>query len=654
MAVLTHAASHPDELVGALADELAKPLADPFAAEVVAVPTRGIERWLTQRISSELAVRGVGDGVCANVRFPTPRRLVRDVLDTVPALAGPADAWDGATQRAHLLAVIDASLGEPWLALVARYVAGPEGSVEPTPNRLAAAAKMVRLFDTYGRRRPAMIRAWADGADVGPDGGPLPAGVEWQPMLWRALRRHIGVPSLPELLPDALEPLRSDATMLELPPRVMVYGLTAIDPLDLDVLMAVGGSRDVHLFILDPSPTLPGAVAAAAVPAGAARRDAARAAPPGGHPLLRAWGRESRELQMVLGGRGLEASPPAAPPSSATTLLARVQDDIRHDRPARFDAALSDAVASGDDRSVQVHVCHGPRRQVEALRDALLHTLAADPTLQPRDVVIMTPDLATFAPLLEGAFPGGEAADGGDGVPDLRLRIADRSPAATNPLVRFAASVLALAGSRLEAAAIRDLVALPVVQRRFGFDVDTAATILAVIDDTNVRWGLDASDRVEWGAGHNAERTWRRALDRALAGVFTADSPVRIVGEVAPLDGVEGQEAVPVAILAAILDRLAAIRDMLCGGLPLSQWAAAIDTAVRMLAAPAWADEWQWGQLERLLRETFPPAGATGDDDPPVTLAEARTAIAAWADDRPSPLHFRTGDITVCTLVPMR
>ena len=70
------------------------------------------------------------------------------------------------------------------------------------------------------------------------------------------------------------------------------------------------------------------------------------------------------------------------------------------------------------DRSVQIHVCYGARRQVEVLRDAILHVLAADATLEPRDVAIMTPDLATFAPLLEAVFLG--AAGGGEPGPRRR------------------------------------------------------------------------------------------------------------------------------------------------------------------------------------------------------------------------------------------
>ncbi len=57
-----------------------------------------------------------------------------------------------------------------------------------------------------------------------------------------------------------------------------------------------------------------------------------------------------------------------------------------------------------DDRSVQVHACHGPARQVEVLREVLLGLLADDPTLEPRDILVMCPDIEAYAPLVEAAF----------------------------------------------------------------------------------------------------------------------------------------------------------------------------------------------------------------------------------------------------------
>ena len=68
-----HRSSRADHLVSALGDILLEPLPDPMAREVVAVPTRGVERWLTQRLSHRLGARtGESDGVSANIDFPSP------------------------------------------------------------------------------------------------------------------------------------------------------------------------------------------------------------------------------------------------------------------------------------------------------------------------------------------------------------------------------------------------------------------------------------------------------------------------------------------------------------------------------------------------------------------------------------------------------
>ena len=72
-----HRAERADGLIDALGALLADPLPDPFATEIVCVPTRGMERWLTQRLSGRLgATLGRSDGASANIDFPSPPRLV--------------------------------------------------------------------------------------------------------------------------------------------------------------------------------------------------------------------------------------------------------------------------------------------------------------------------------------------------------------------------------------------------------------------------------------------------------------------------------------------------------------------------------------------------------------------------------------------------
>src|ERR1700744_4907057 len=89
-----HTAERADRLADGLADTLVRPLDDPFTPDLVAVPTRGIERWLTQRLSTRLGTSDGGqDGVCANVDFPFPGRLILGALAAASGIDPERDPW---------------------------------------------------------------------------------------------------------------------------------------------------------------------------------------------------------------------------------------------------------------------------------------------------------------------------------------------------------------------------------------------------------------------------------------------------------------------------------------------------------------------------------------------------------------------------------
>ena len=658
MVVQIHRSDSPDLLVDALCDVIEVPLDDPFATEIIAVPTRGIDRWLTERIASTFAERGIGDGVSANIDFPFPYRLSSGILSQIPDTAVSAEAWSRRAVMSHLERIIDEHSDDDWMWLITRFVEGPEGESESGAQRLRAAQKIERLLSSYSRYRPSMMEAWSDGDDVGPDGEPIAGFARWQPHLWRVLREQIEVAPLYETLPGALVTLRSGMADVDLPQRISVYGATALDPMDLAVLEAISQTTDVHLFLLHPSPVLWEDTAPLISGLAESSRSVGRDDDPGRHvakhPFLRSWAQESRELQVMLGSPGERPMDVREQVGIApATLLEELQSDIRANRDPSSDPNpdISERVVDGADRSIQIHSCHGAQRQVEVLRDALLHILSDDPTLEPRDIIIMTPDLETFAPLIDAAFPASTSHDGA--LPDLRVRIADRAPSRTNPLVRFAGTILDLAGSRLGAGAVAQLIALPEVQRRFGIDTDTTADMGRLVDDANIRWGLDADHRDRNGAGSRDEHTWRRGIDRVLTGVFFDDDPIRTAGDVAPLTGMEGQSAAAAGHLAVVIERLASVVELLGSPDPVSRWADKISVAVRLLAAPAWDDEWQWAQLERLLDETFPQE-VPGTPDPEIGIGEASILVEPWTEDGPSRLHHRTGNVTVSSLVPMR
>ena len=444
-----HRAERADALADALSTLLIEPLEDPFAPEVIAVPTRGMERWLTQRMSSRLgASAGRLDGVCANVAFPWPRKLVGDAVAAASGVDPEQDPWLPERAIWQLLEVVDESLGEPWLRTVSAHL-GSAGDPVRRARRLSTVRHLAELFDRYALHRPEMINAWNTGADT--DGSRnVPADTDaWQPELWRRLRARIGVPGPAERLAHACARLRQDPSVVDLPRRLSLFGLTRLPAGQLHVLRALAAERDVHLFLLHPSPALWDTIAAAisSAPPVVRRGEDSTAELPSNR-LLASWGRDAREMQLVLGGPGEHLDHHHGLEFGADTLLARIQADVRGDRtppgaplPGQADARPA---LDRDDNSVQIHACHGRARQVEVVRDAVLHMLAEDPTLEPRDVIVMCPDIETFAPLIDATFGAGELLaqdDGEAGLPEaaglvnLRVRLADRSLRQTNPVL---------------------------------------------------------------------------------------------------------------------------------------------------------------------------------------------------------------------------
>src|SRR5262245_51181120 len=103
-----HRSDRADGLVEALRGLLAEPPADPFAPELVCVPTRGMERWLTQQLSNRL-------GICANVDFPFPRAVVGEAVAAASGLDPAEDPWLPERMVWRLLEVVDDALDEAWL-----------------------------------------------------------------------------------------------------------------------------------------------------------------------------------------------------------------------------------------------------------------------------------------------------------------------------------------------------------------------------------------------------------------------------------------------------------------------------------------------------------------------------------------------------------
>ena len=656
--LLVHRSERADRLVEILGDVLAEPVADPMVGEVVAVPTRGVERWLSQRLSHRLgAGEGREDGVCANLAFPFPGALIAAATASACGLDAEDDPWLPERSVWPLLELVDAHVEDPLLQPLVDHLR----AVSPAADggrlrRFATVRHLADLYDHYGVHRPELIRAWLAGD---PAGG-------WQAELWRLLRARIGVPSPAERLRTASDRIARDPALVDLPPRVSLFGLTRLPASYLQVLEAVAAGRDVHLFLLHPSAALWDKVArqAGGLPRPPARADDPTAASPA-HPLLRSWGRDAREMQLVLAAHGATAGVHRPVLDDRATLLGGIQADIRADRPPPGPALVGGPdvrplLQPGDD-SLRIHSCHGRFRQVEVLRDAVLHLLTSDPTLEPRDIVVMCPDIEAFAPIVHAVFdepspgeeavPTGTAQDAGGRHP-LRVRLADRSLRQTNPLLAVAAHLLELAGGRFTASEVLDLVSREPVRRRFGVDDDDLSQIERWVLDMGVRWGLDAEHRSRWKLPGLDANSWSAGLDRLLLGVAMADEDQRVFGGTLPVDDVTSGSVDLAGRLAEFVARLATAAQRLAEPMPPAAWRRRLADATESIAVAAPGDSWQHEQLHRVLDEMVDES--LGAARPLVDPSEVRSLLANRLRGRPTRANFRTGDLTICTMVPMR
>ncbi|MFZ4718645.1 MAG: exodeoxyribonuclease V subunit gamma [Ilumatobacteraceae bacterium] len=639
-----HHADELEPLVTALAGVFAEAPDDPFTPEVVVVPAAGMEDAVKVGLGRLLGATGHGDGIATNIEFMFPGRFVARAL-------GEPDGDDAA--------------GDPWrLPPLTWWVLQTLSATSiPVPGRTASggdlwslARRVADLFDRYATQRPSLVQHWAAGRPF--DGTLLngePAQLEpqhrWQFELWRELRARIGTESPPERLPRLLDDLRSGAVHPALPARVSVFGVGAVPPAMFTVLRALGEQREVHVFLRQPSHVAWGDEAGQGLAGSLSLRANVDVARHVRHPLTASWGRPSLEARALLGGApevryAPEGRRRTVPP--ATTLLGELQRAIRLDAPPDRDGQLRLDLAAADG-TLQVHACHGVTRQLEALRDALGHAFATDPTLEPHDVLVLCPALDRVAPLVEAVL--------GRGALPVPVRIGDRSLTTDDPVGGALAEVLSLVSGRAALSDVLGLVQFEPVRRRFGWTLDDVEQLADWCVELGTRWGLTADRRPDWGVSADVVAgTWQAMVDQLLAGmVMPAPEPRQVLGDVAPFDDVGTDEFALVGGLAELLSRLVRLHADTVGHTRTAiEWVDLLHDTLDAFCAVESDDAWRLVAVHRALdtvREAAVAASA-GATPPQLSLDDVRALLGDTLRDRPGRLPLRSGAVTVSSMVP--
>ncbi len=627
--LILHTSNRLEILADRLAEALDAPPADPFQAEVILVQSRGMERW----VSLELAKR---HGVAANLRFPFPNHFVQKAFRAVlgdAAGGGKPDSspFDPAVLAWEIMGLLPACLDRPGFGDLRGYLVEAERDL----RLYQLSGRIADLFDLYLLFRPDWIRRWEKGDDD-----------QWQAVLWRELAARKGSNHRAAMFTAFRKALANPAFRpAGLPPRVSVFGISALPPFHVEVLATLSAHADVHLFVMNPCREYWGDI----VPGRRLARDGGDGTElhlEEGNPLLASLGTLGRDFFDLLETRETPKDEAWEDPGEET-LLAALQSDILNLRERGKEGERT--ILRPGDRSVEIVSCHSPMREVEVLQDRLLALFEEIPGLMPRDVLVMTPDLGLYAPYVQAVFSLPP-----DDPRRIPFSIADRSLPQDSPAAEAFFRLLDLAESRLGAPDVLDLLEAAPVRSRFGLSEEDLEHVAVWIRESGIRWGKDAAHRAALGLPEIAENTWRAGLDRMLLGyALTArDDDAPFLG-IVPYDRIEGGEAEILARFLGFTDALFRVAADLDRPRPPAEWSRFL---AETLDAFLSREEDPLGEIETLYRtitELEDLAAAAGFADP-VGLAVVRDHLRERLGGKGFGFGFLAGGVTFCAMLPMR
>ncbi len=542
--LILHTANQLDLLARRISQVVSTPLSSPFVPEIVVVQSLASRRWLSLEIARL-------HGVCANYAFPFLGDFVAQVVNQASAPETPADTMSIDLLTWKIDSLLPPSLARNEFTPVAKYLSDGDPL-----KRFQLAGRLANLFDQYRVYRPEMISGWMTPKKS------RRGDEAWQASLWRELGGG-------GAFNQALDRLRAhgfpDGTRLDLPERISIFAPVSLPPIYLELLFQLARVRHIHLFILRPSREYRGNDSTEKQRA----RQGLNAHTTTSNPLVTSWGKVDAELTDLLLdteerlGVAVENGSEEFREFEPVTLLGSLQSDIltaqnRGAETGDGSAAAPRLAVKQDDRSLVLHSCHSPMREVEVLYDQLLDCFETMPDLRPRDIIVMTPEIEKYAPFIRGVF----------GYPEDELRIpyslADRHPRSESLPVDTFLTLLDLPGTRYTAPQIFALLGSRALRTRFQFNDEDLSLIRDWIEETAIRWGVDTADRARVGLPALDANTWRHGLRRLLLGYAMAGNNRELFEGLLPHDEVEGDGAEVLGRLISATEALFELTENLC------------------------------------------------------------------------------------------
>ncbi|EOU61171.1 exodeoxyribonuclease V subunit gamma [Escherichia coli] len=643
-------------------------LDDPFEPEMILVQSTGMAQWLQMTLSQKF-------GIAANIDFPLPASFIWDMFVRVLPEIPKESAFNKQSMSWKLMTLLPQLLEREDFTRLRHYLTDDSDK----RKLFQLSSKAADLFDQYLVYRPDWLAQWETGHLV--EG--LGEAQAWQAPLWKALVEYTDELGQPRwhranLYQRFIETLESATTCPPgLPSRVFICGISALPPVYLQALQALGKHIEIHLLFTNPCRYYWGDIKEPAYLAKLLTRqrrhsfedrelplfrDSENAGQlfnsdgeqDVGNPLLASWGKLGRDYIYLLSDLESSQELDAFVDVTPDNLLHNIQSDILELENRAVAGVNIEEFSRSDnkrpldplDSSITFHVCHSPQREVEVLHDRLLAMLEEDPTLTPRDIIVMVADIDRYSPFIQAVF-GSAPADR-----YLPYAISDRRARQSHPVLEAFISLLSLPDSRFVSEDVLALLDVPVLAARFDITEEGLRYLRQWVNESGIRWGIDDDNVRELELPATGQHTWRFGLTRMLLG-YAMESAQGEWQSVLPYDESSGLIAELVGHLASLLMQLNIWRRGLAQERPLEEWLPVCRDMLNAFFLPDAETEAAMTLIEQQWQAIISEGlGAQYGDAVPLSLL--RDELALRLDQERISQRFLAGPVNICTLMPMR
>ncbi|MEI6206782.1 MAG: exodeoxyribonuclease V subunit gamma [Desulfuromonadales bacterium] len=624
MPITIHTSNRMEILLDHLAAVLSEPVGPVLSPETIVVQSRGMERWISMELAKKF-------GVWGNCVFPFPNAFVWELFAATMPDIGKSEAFETEILTWRVIDQLERLLDRTEFRELQIYLTGHSRGLK----LFQLAGKIADTFDQYTLYRGDELERWESGSDS-----------NWQAMLWKTLAEEGKGIHRARVKTEFLTRLTSGRIDVSLfPSRVLVFGLSYLPPFHMEILAGMASSAEVHIFVLSPCREYWGDILAEKYRAKISR-ELSEVSDEGNALLasLGGLGRNFSNLLLDCGARlGIEQDEYAE--SGGDTLLSSLQNGILNlinaDPENRIEIAP-------DDRSIAVHSCHSPMREVEVLHDQLLDMFSTMDGLAPRDIIVMTPDIETYSPYISAVFSGNQETKN-----RIPFTIADRSMRCEGRVGEALLAILALPGGRFTAPEVVDILASAPVCGCFGISPNDIDLIKTWLEETHIRWGMSAHDRVATDLPAYPEGSWTAGLERLVCGYAMSSDGYELIDGVLPFDNMEGDAATVLGRFVRFVTSLHAAASDLARPRALSQWRETLRSILKGFFTPADPDAREWVTLGNVIDSLGTSETLSGYSHE-VGLDVMRSWLRRRFDSEGGGVGFLSGKVTFCAMLPMR